>query len=87
MATDSEDSRLGSSTDSVHGKASSNTESDSEPQSPRDDLSSTTTKAAGKSSILLAEDPFSSGESKLLFEAIDKLRSHGAGQVLNLPQV
>lgn len=87
MATNSDESRVGSSRDSVYDGASSHTESDTESQSPRDVLSSAATAAASKSSTLLAEDPFSSGESKLLFEAIDKLRSRGAGQDLNLPQV
>jgi hypothetical protein len=36
---------------------------------------------------LLDEDPFSSTQSKALFDAIDKLRICGAGQDLDLPQV
>ena len=36
---------------------------------------------------LLSEDPFSSEESRVLFEAIDKMRMCGAGQDINLPQV
>jgi hypothetical protein len=88
MATDSDVSRPGSTTtNSVHDGASSHTESDSEPQSATDAPSKAATEVEVKSGILLAEDPFGSGESKLLFEAIDKLRSRGAGQDLNLPQV
>lgn len=87
MATDSDVSRPGSASDLVHDAASSHTESDSEPQSAIDAPSKEATEVEDKSGILLAEDPFGSGESKLLFEAIDKLRSCGAGQVLNLPQV
>lgn len=83
MATDSDASRPDSAIHSFRDGASSYTESESESQSATDSLA----KVAGKSSILLAEDPFASGESKLLFEAIDQLRSHGAGQVLKLPQV
>jgi hypothetical protein len=36
---------------------------------------------------LLTEDPFSSEQSKALFDAIDELRICGAGQDLDLPQV
>jgi len=87
MSTPSDESRLGSATDSIHDGALSHTGSDSEPQSSINTHSKTATEVVGKSNILLAEDPFGSGESKLLFEAIDKLRSRGAGQVLGLPQV
>jgi hypothetical protein len=36
---------------------------------------------------LLSEDPFSSEQSRALFDAIDELRICGAGQDLDLPQV
>jgi hypothetical protein len=87
MATNSDESRRDSATDSTYDVAPSHTDSDSEPQSLIDTHSKAPTEVIGKSNILLAEDPFGSGESKLLFEAIDKLRSRGAGQDLHLPQV
>jgi hypothetical protein len=87
MSTNSDASRPGSTAESVHDGASSHTETSSESQSPIKAGTTAITEAVKNSSILLAEDPFSSGESKLLFEAIDQLRSNGAGQELALPQV
>lgn len=87
MSTNSDESRPGFATNWVHDGASSHTESDSEPQSPPETGTTAPTEAVNKSSILLAEDPFSSGKSKLLFEAIDRMRSNGADQDLALPQV
>jgi hypothetical protein len=86
MSTNSDASRPSSAAESVHDGASSHTETDSGPQSPIKAGTAAITEAVKNSSIL-AEDPFSSGESKLLFEAIDRLRSNGAGQDLALPQV
>jgi hypothetical protein len=40
-----------------------------------------------RSKVLLAEDPFSSDASKLLFDAVNELRGCGVGQDLDLPQV
>lgn len=87
MATDSNVGHPGSATESAHDDASRHTESDSKPQSPVESGSAASNEAGKKSSIVLAEDPFSSSESRLLFEAIDRLRKDGAGQDLPLPQV
>jgi hypothetical protein len=87
MSTDSEESRHGSATDLAHDGASSQSDSDSESRTTISARSTQSKEPARKPSTLFAEDPFATGESKLLFEAIDELRRCGAGQDLHLPQV
>jgi len=87
MSTDSDESHPGSTADSVHDGASSQSDSDSESQTTISARSTQSKEPARKLSTLLADDPFVTGESKLLFEAIDELRRCGAGQDLHLPQV
>jgi hypothetical protein len=87
MASSRDENRPGSTSNPAGDKLLSRTEYDSEPQTPIDDGTSTKFELIRRSSILLAEDPFLSGDSKLLFEAIDELRKCGAGQDLDLPQV
>lgn len=74
-------------TSNFGGKTISQTDPESEPQTPTDTGPSIKPELIRRSSILLADDPFGSEYSKLLFEAIDRLRTCGAGQDLDLPQV
>jgi hypothetical protein len=63
-----------------------NTDQGQQPKSPSS--SSNESKVSLTEDIqLLGEDPFSSEQSKALFDAIDELRICGAGQDLDLPQV
>jgi hypothetical protein len=63
-----------------------NTDQGQQPKSPSS--SSNEPKVSLTEDIqLLGEDPFSSEQSKALFDAIDELRICGAGQDLDLPQV
>ncbi|RDL36733.1 Uncharacterized protein BP5553_06085 [Venustampulla echinocandica] len=71
-------------------RAKQSRESKSRTQSTPEQSSSTTTpeKAPVSEPItLLADDPFNSKESKLLFDAIDELRECRVGQELDLPQL
>ncbi len=78
-----------------HAADLSDSESDSKPDETNDDseafYDSTNTSIGSEtvtqSSSLLAEDPFGNAASKLLFDAIDKLRDCGAGRDIDLPQV
>jgi hypothetical protein len=87
MATHSDESRPGSESCSLYDGASSHGNSESELQTSIDTGSTATVEPGTKSSILLAQDPFVSDDSKLLFEAIDEMRKCGAGKDLDLPQV
>jgi hypothetical protein len=87
MAPDRDGYRSSATSNSVRDQTLSHADNDSEPESPIDTGSSIKLGLVRRSSILLAEDPFLSDDSKLLFEAIDELRKCGAGQDLDLPQV
>ena len=87
MSTNGDESRPGSAADSVHDEASNQSDSDSETKTTISAGSTRSKEATTDPSALLADDPFRTGESKLLFEAIDELRRCGAGQDLELPQV
>lgn len=87
MATNRNRNRSGSISDQFSDRSLNSSDLDSEPQTPKWSSPPAKKGLARRSSILLAEDPFGSDESKLLFDAIDQLRSCGAGQDLDLPQV
>ena len=60
---------------------------ESEADSTEECYSSPNSEISGHLDELLDKDPFSTETSKLLFDAIDRLRDCGAGQDLDLPQV
>lgn len=53
-----------------------------EPQSSEHDKLGT-----GKNTTAISENPFENEASRVLFDAIDKLRSCGAGEYIDIPQV
>ena len=63
-----------------------NTEQGQQPKSPSSP-SKESKVSLSRDIQLLSEDPFGSEQSKALFDAIDELRTCGAGQDLELPQV
>jgi hypothetical protein len=63
------------------------TDTESEADSAVEDYSSPITESSSRVEELLDKDPFGNERSKKLFEAIDELRSCGAGQDIDLPQV
>jgi len=69
--------------------AGSQTRDIDQKQRPKSPISSSegSKDSSDKNSPLLNEDPFASKQSKALFDAIDELRTCGAGQDLELPQV
>ena len=62
-------------------------DTESEADLSADNYSPPSTENSRKAEELLDKDPFGNEKSKKLFEAIDELRSCGAGQDIALPQV
>jgi hypothetical protein len=87
MATNTDEMASGSKSGPAKQSIRTDTDTESEVDSTEDCYSSPNSETSTHHEDLLSKDPFGSESSKLLFDAIDRLRDCGAGQDLELPQV